>query len=108
MLHIQPQFDVGADPLRALLERNWLLPGSWLCRSALVGPSLFDGMPPYLECTFLAVRFSSASRMAWVDEPTVVYHVGAPLAVTSSREYVIGQMDALRAILALPMAWPVS
>ena len=103
VLHIQPPLDVAADPLRALPRRNWLLPGSWLCRSALVGPSLFEGMPPCLECTFLAARFASELRMIWIDEPTVVYHVGAPLAVTSSREYIIGQMSALRTILALPI-----
>lgn len=103
VLNVEPPLDVAADPLRALLRRNWLLPGSWLCRSALVTPSLFAGMPPYLECTFLAVRFASRLGMVWIDEPTVVYHVGAPLAVTGSREYVVGQMDGLRAILALPL-----
>ena len=103
VLNTQPPLDVAADPLRALLERNWLLPGSWLCRSSMVGPSLFDGMAPYLECTFLAVRFATTFRMLWIDEPTVVYHVGTALAVTSSREYIVGQMDALRAILALSL-----
>ena len=103
VLNIQPPLDVAADPLRALLRRNWLLPGSWLCRSALVGPSLFEGMPPYLECTFLAARFATELRMVWIDEPTVVYHVGTPLAVTRSREHILGQMDGLRAILALPL-----
>jgi glycosyltransferase involved in cell wall biosynthesis len=103
VLHIQPPLDVAADPLRALLRRNWLLPGSWLGRSALVGPSVFEGMPRCLECTFLAARFAGELRMVWIDEPTVVYHIGTPLAVTRSREYVVGQMDALRAILALPL-----
>jgi len=103
VLHIQPPLDVAADPLRALPRRNWLLPGSWLCRSALVGPSLFEGMPPCLECTFLAARFASELRLVWLDEPTVVYHVGSPLAVTRSREYIVGQMDALSVILALPL-----
>ena len=103
VLNIQPPLDVAADPLRALLERNWLLPGSWLCRSSLVGPSVFEGMPAYKECTFLATRFASELRMVWIDDPTVVYHVGSPLALTRSREYVVGQMDAFRAILALPL-----
>src|SRR5688572_19372011 len=74
--NIQPPLDVAADPPRALLEHNWLLPGSWLCRSSMVGPSLFEGMAPYLECTFLAARFATAFRMLWLDEPTVVYNVG--------------------------------
>lgn len=103
VLNIQPPLDVAADPLRALLEHNWLLPGSWLCRSAMVGPSLFDGMAPHLECTFLAVRFATAFRMLWIEDPTVVYHVGTALAVTASREYIVGQVDGLRAILGLPL-----
>jgi len=103
VVHIQPPLDVAADPLRALPRRNWLLPGSWLCRSAMVGPAVFDGMPRCLECTFLAARFASELRMVWIDEPTVVYHVGSPLAVTRSRDYIVGQMDALRVILALPL-----
>jgi glycosyltransferase involved in cell wall biosynthesis len=103
VLNIQPPLDVAADPLRALLRRNWLLPGSWLCRSSLVGPSLFEGMPPYLECTFLAARFATELRMVWIDDPTVVYHIGTTLAVTLSREYVVGQMDGLRAIFRLPL-----
>ena len=103
VLNLQPPVDVAADPLRALLARNWLLPGSWLGRSAMVGPSLFDGMAPYLECTFLAIRFASEFRMIWLDEPTVVYNVGTARAVTSSREYIVGQMDALRAILELSL-----
>jgi hypothetical protein len=103
VLNIQPPLDVAADPLRALFKRNWLLPGSWLCRSTMVGPSLFEGMPRCLECTFLAARFASELRMVWIDEPTVIYNVGSPLAITRSREYVVGQMDALRTILALPL-----
>lgn len=92
---------VSADPLRALLRRNWLLPGSWLCRSDAVHASLFEGMPRYLECTWLAMRFATEHRMLWLDEPTVVYRVGSPAAESLSAEYLGGQMDALRRLLAL-------
>lgn len=95
--------DVDADPLRALLRRNWLLPGSWLCRSERVGPEIFAGMPRYLECTFLAARFSIGYRLRWIGEPSVLYRVGSPLAETSSRDYVVGQAEALRGILALEL-----
>ena len=92
---------VNADPLRALLRGNWLLPGSWLCRTDAVGASLFEGMPRYLECTWLAVRFATEHRMRWLDDPTVVYRLGSPGAESRSRAYVVGQMDALRRLLAL-------
>jgi hypothetical protein len=95
--------DVNADPLRTLLRRNWLLPGSWLCRTEHVGASLFEGMPRYLECTWLALRFALDGRMLWLDTPTVVYHVGSPAAESLSSAYVRGQMHALRQLLALPL-----
>src|SRR5437868_5008226 len=92
---------VNADPVRALLRSNWLLPGSWLCRSDAVGVSLFEGMPRFLECTWLALRFALEHRMLWLDEPTVVYRVGSPAAESLSPEYLSGQMDALRRLLSL-------
>jgi len=95
--------EVNADPIRALLRRNWLLPGSWLCRTDAVGVSLFAGMPRYLECTWLAVRFATEHRMRWLGDPTVVYRVGSPSAESQSAAYVGGQMDALRRILSLPL-----
>jgi len=103
VLNIPAGFDVNSDPLRALLRRNWLLPGSWLCRSDKVGVSLFDGMPRYLECTYLAVRFATEYRMLWLDTPTVAYRVGSPLAASNSRKYTLGQVDALRRILKLKL-----
>ena len=103
VLNILPGSDINSDPLRALLRRNWLLPGSWLCRSDNVGVSLFEGMPRYLECTYLAVRFATEYRMLWLDTPTVAYRVGSPLATSNSREYTLGQVDALRRIIELKL-----
>lgn len=103
VLHVAAGAEVERDPLRALQRGNWLLPGSWLGRSDRVGARLFDGMPPYLECTFLALRFATAHRMRWLPEPTVVYTVNSPLAESGSRAYLLGQADALRALLALEL-----
>jgi glycosyltransferase involved in cell wall biosynthesis len=95
--------DVNADPLRALLRRNWLLPGSWLRRSDAVGTGPFLGMPRFLECTWLAVRFASDHRLRWIDAPTVVYRVGSPAAESLSAAYLTGQVDALRRLIELPL-----
>ncbi len=103
VLNIPPGSDVNGDPLRALLRRNWLLPGSWLARSDAVGATLFDGMPRYLECTYLAVRFSTEYRMLWLETPTVIYRLGSPRAESRSRDYVLGQVDALHRILELDL-----
>jgi len=98
--------DVQAAPLRTLHERNWLLPGSWLARSDRIGPALYAGMPRYLECTYLALRFATEYAMLWLPTPTVVYNVGSPEAESRSREYLLGQMTAGRSLLALSLpAW---
>jgi glycosyltransferase involved in cell wall biosynthesis len=101
--HVPDGAEVAVDPLRALLRANWLLPGSWLARSDRVGEELFDGMPRYLECTFLGARFATAYRMCWLDTPTVVYAEDSPLAESKSREYLLGQVAALRSLLALDL-----
>jgi hypothetical protein len=103
VVHVGSEVNVSADPLAALLRLNWLLPGSWLAHSARVGVSLFDGMPLYRECTFLAFRFSLDYPMVWLQEPTMVYSEGSPFAESKSTEYLVGQVDAVRALLALPL-----
>ncbi len=94
---------VAADPLLALADGNWLLPGSWLCRSEGVPTSLFDGMPRYLECTYLAVRLASMTRLAFVEEPTVIYNEETPGSESKSLSYVVGEEQALRRILELEL-----
>lgn len=101
--HLVDEAAIRRDPLRALLEGNWLLQGSWLARSDRVGPDLFRGIPRYLECTFLAVRFASSFRMRWLGEATVVHRTDSPLAESLSPGYVLGQPAALRRILALDL-----
>jgi hypothetical protein len=100
-LNIQDGDVVRRDPLRALLRGNWLLPGSWLCRTDRVGPGIFDAMPPYLECTYLAIRFALTGRMRFLDVPTVAWtmHGGE----SGSNHYALGQPDALRQILSLEL-----
>lgn len=102
VLHVQDSREIAADPLRALLRRNWMLPGSWLCRVTPETRALFDGMPRYLECTYLGIRFA-ALGMVWIDTPTIVYHIGTPFSESQSRAYAEGQSEALRTILELDL-----
>jgi glycosyltransferase involved in cell wall biosynthesis len=102
-LHVEDAAAVIRDPLRALARQNWLLPGSWLCRTDRVGAALFDGMPRYLECTYLGLCFAMQYRMRFLDEPTVSWHMDSPLSVSASGDYVLGQVPALERILELDL-----
>ncbi|MBC8087442.1 MAG: glycosyltransferase [Phycisphaerae bacterium] len=102
-LHVPASLNITASPLRALVHHNWFLPGCWLARTDRVLPELFDGMPRYRECTFLALRMASQYRLRWIDAPTVVRFVDSPQAESQSRHYVMGQVDALRALAALEL-----
>lgn len=95
--------DVARDPLRAMLRRNWLLPGSWLARTATVHATLFDRMPRYRECTWLAFRFATEYHMHWLQEPTVVYNLGSPHAESRSRGYFLGHVAAVKQLLELSL-----
>jgi len=102
-IHVQDATAIRRDPLRALCGSNWLLPGSWLCRTSPASERLFERMPPYLECTWLAVQFAMRHTMHFLEEPTVAWHVDSPRAVSRSREYVLGQVSALERILELDL-----
>jgi glycosyltransferase involved in cell wall biosynthesis len=103
IVHVPDVKAVAADPLRCLLSQNWLLPGSWLCRTDAVADSVFARMPRYLECTYLAARLASVTTLAFVQEPTVVYHEDTPASETKSPSYVLGQEAALHRILELDL-----
>jgi len=102
-LHVPDMAVVCNDPLRALLRQNWLLPGSWLCRTDRVGDDVFDGMPRYRECTYLALVFSTRYRTVFVNEPTVVYHADTIASESKSREYIVGSVAASQMLLTLEM-----
>ncbi len=102
-LSIQNISVVRHDPLRALAKENWLLPGSYLCRAETVGPGLYEGMPQYLECTYLAISLASRFRLQFLDRPTVVWRMDTPRSESKSRAYVLGQVTAIRRLLELDL-----
>jgi hypothetical protein len=79
------------------------MPGSYLCRTDAVGVDLFAGMPPYLENTYLAIRFALDYRFVFLDEPVMVRHLDSPLAESKSFEYVRGQIGAIERLLELDL-----
>jgi len=92
-----------ADPLRAMLRQNWLLPGSWLCRSDAVGVEFFTGIPRFRECTYLGLQFASRLRIKFLNCPTVVYHTETPQSESKSQAYSLGIADATRRMLELQL-----
>lgn len=103
ILHVPDGAAVHQDPLAQLLHANWLLPGSWLCRTSAAGLELFSAMPRYRECTYLAVRFAITGRMMFLDQPTVVWHTGRDGTESSSRYFHLSEADAMLRILELPL-----
>lgn len=103
VLQVPDPASLRADPLRAMLDSNWLLPGSWLARTARVGAELFDAMPKYLECTYLGLRFASGYRMHFLETPTVVWRTDTPSSMSKSRDFALGQVAALYRLLELAL-----
>ena len=102
-LHVPQMQRVARDPLKALTEGNWLLPGAWMCRSESVGSWLFRHMPRMLECTYLAMQLALHCRPCFVDRPTVVWNTDTPRSESKSREYLLGYVAALEQMLELPL-----
>ena len=102
-VHIADVDAVSRDPLGTLFQRNWLLPGSWLARSERVGPDLFDAMPRFLECTFLAIQFSTRYRSTFLPTPTVWWNAAAVDADHLSQEALLGMPEAIEKLLRNPL-----
>lgn len=103
IVHLDDLPALRRDPLRALLRGNWLLPGSWLCRTRSVGPWLFDGMPAFRECTYLALQFATRCRLQFLERPTVIWHADTPGSDSKSREYVLAGISAHQRFLELDL-----
>lgn len=105
-LHVTDSAAVQRDPLSALLRGNWLLPGSWLCRTDAIGPEIFRDAPHWLECTYLAVKLASGGRMIFLEQPTVAWHTDVPGSESKSLGWSLGEADSLARILELDLPEP--
>ena len=98
---------VEQDPLTALMERNWLLPGAALFRSAAIGTDVFAATPRYLEWTWLALLLATRHRIALLPAPTVVHYEGHAFSVDRSQACARGRPLAFDAALRLPLPGPI-
>ncbi|HUG26664.1 MAG TPA: glycosyltransferase family 2 protein [Gemmatimonadales bacterium] len=95
--------DVAVDPVREMFRGNWLLPGSWLCRSDRVGAWLFEEMPDHRECTWIGLQLATRARLAFLPTPTLVYHDDTPDGAHRHFAYCAAQPAAIRRFLTLPL-----
>jgi glycosyltransferase involved in cell wall biosynthesis len=105
-LNIADMDAVARSPLRSLLQRNWLVPGAAMFRTATVPVELFAAIPRYLEWTYLGLVLAQTRRLAFLSEPTVIHYVGHPFSVDQSRECLLERPMAFEALLKLDL--PVS
>jgi glycosyltransferase involved in cell wall biosynthesis len=91
------------DPLRALMDRNWLVPCSGLFRTSAVDVPIFDGIPQYLEWTYLAIRISTSCKITFLNRPTFVYYTDTQLSRSKSRDSVLGGPAAIERLLELEL-----
>jgi len=94
---------VRNDPLRALMESNWLAPGSALFRTEAVPPDVFARIPKYLEWTYLALILAMHHKLHFLERPTAVHYKHLPFSVDDSRECALERPGALKKLLELEM-----
>ena len=96
---------VARDPIEAFWDRNWLLPGSYLCRTDRIGPDIFDGMPDALECSYIALRLPATSyRVKFLQRPTVIWKLEDTLeSLSKSREMILAGPAAHERLLELDL-----
>lgn len=104
--HLASFDTVRQDPLQSMLDLNWLLPGSWLCRTGAVTEDVFIDMPQYLECTYLGLRLALIGQVVFLDEPTVAWSIDTPGSLSKSTAYALGQVDALERLMQMPVTLP--
>jgi hypothetical protein len=98
---------IRSDPFGALAQRTWLSPGGGLFRTEAIGLALFDGMPRFLEWTYLALRIARVHPLAFLDEPTFVHHPGRPDSLWASPSCTRALPEALERILGLELPAPL-
>jgi glycosyltransferase involved in cell wall biosynthesis len=98
---------IRRDPFGALAQRTWLSPGGALFRTDAIGLALFDGMPRFLEWTYLALRIARGHQLAFLDEPTFVHHPGRPDSLWASPSCTRALPEALERILGLELPAPL-
>jgi glycosyltransferase involved in cell wall biosynthesis len=92
---------IRADPLRALIRRNWLRPCAGLFRTDAVPLEFFAQLPAYREWTYLGLRLALECKIRFVGDVTYVYHTDSPGALSRSKAYCLAGPRAMAQMLEL-------
>jgi hypothetical protein len=92
---------IEADPFGAMVVRNWMTSASGLYRSCAVTAEDFEGMPSYLEWTYVGFRLAGRP-FRFLDDPTYRLYDLAD-SVSKSLAYRAGMIPALQRILGLQL-----
>jgi hypothetical protein len=93
---------VGADPLRALIEVNWLCSCAGMFRASRVPETFFDGETRYFEWTLIAYRIAATRRVRFLDAFTYRIHSSQGSA-SKSTAYFAALPGVLEAIASLDL-----
>jgi hypothetical protein len=97
---------IEEQPLRALLDFNWLASCAALFRTATVGADMFESPQKYAEWTWLAYRLALAERrFKSIDNPGYVIH-DTPASLSKSSSYFEAYVELFDRMLSeRPPAW---
>ncbi len=92
---------IRVDPLKALLESNWLASCGALFKTDSIGVQFFEEPQPYIEWTWLAFRLVSAGkRLGLIETPT--YKINdIPGSLSRSQQYLESEVSLYRRMLAM-------
>jgi hypothetical protein len=91
--------DVPGNPLKCLMQFNWLTSGNALYRTAAVGASYFQNYHPYVEWTWLAFRLAmDGKRIAVMDRPACRHH-DTLQSLSKSERYLQSYLPLFRRML---------
>jgi hypothetical protein len=104
--HMSSLHGVADDPLRTLLEANWLASCAGLYRAHTIGVEVFLDPQPLAEWTWLAYRLALLEkRFCVVDEPGYVIH-DTPSSLSKAQGYLEGYISLFdRMLNEQPPAW---
>ncbi len=98
-LRVKDPNGVNHDPLKALMDYNWLASCGGTFRAATVSNEYFKNTIKYYEWTSIAFQVSVDLQILFVDIPT--YHVNdSVISLSKSSEYIVASEDILRMMLA--------
>ena len=97
-LRVKNPTAVNHDPLKALMDYNWLASCGGTFRSTTVTNEFFKKPVKYYEWTTIAFRIIGELNLVFVDVPT--YRVNDSIvSLSKSSEYIVASEDILRMML---------